>query len=181
MKRIYLAAGLTVLALSLAACGNDAAVGEIADPAAGTCLEGTPECNDTPEITYGEPDPSAGMCAPDMPDCVDVVVDDSAERCTPEAVDCDDTPGQVEEPAGDEYDSDAAREEAQALLGLTDAELEADVRIGRRGEEHMMLTEDYVLGRMTVELDINDMDEWIVTAVTVELPDGPETFTRYLQ
>lgn len=123
MNRTFLATGLTVLALTLAACGGSDSTG-------------------------------------------DVVMDDSAGQ---------------EEPAGDVYDSDAARAEAEALLGLTEAELDPDVRISRRGEEQMMLTEDYVLGRMTVELDINDMDEWIVTAVTVELPDGPETFTRHLQ
>lgn len=123
MKRTYLAMALTVLAITMAACGGSDRTG-------------------------------------------DVVMDDSA--------------GQGE-PAGDVYDSDAARAEAKALLGLTDAELEPEVRVSRRGEEQMMLTEDYVLGRMTVELDINDMDQWIVTAVTVELPDGPVTFTQYLQ
>ena len=184
MKRVFLAAGVLALAVALTVLGGDDAPTEaVADPASGACLVGTPDCNDTPGIDVGEPNgqpPSSGMCAPDMPDCVDVVTDDPAERCLPEAEGCDDTPGQEEEPAGDVYDRDAARAEAQSLLGRTEAELEADVRIGRRGEETMMLTEDYVLGRMTVELDINDMDEWIVTAVTVELPDGPETFTRYL-
>lgn len=107
-----------------------------------------------------EAPPSAGMCAPDMPDCVDVVVDD---------------------PAGDVFDSEAAIAEAQALLGVTAAELGPDVRVARQGEEWMMLTEDYRIGRLTVELDINDMDEWIVTAVTVELPDAPQTFTRHLR
>lgn len=40
-----------------------------------------------------------------------------------------------------------------------------------------MLTEDYVIGRMTVELDEVD-GEFIVTSVTVELPEMPESFTR---
>ncbi|MDX1659253.1 MAG: hypothetical protein R3343_10575 [Nitriliruptorales bacterium] len=115
-------------------------------------------------------DPASGACLVGTVDCVD----------TPGIVVGEPAPGQEEEPAGDVYDSESARAEAKALLGLTDAELAPDVRISRRGEEEMMLTEDYVLGRMTVELDINDMDEWIVTAVTVELPDGPESFVQHL-
>lgn len=138
MTPTFLAAGLLALALSATACGvaEQPALEPVADPGAGTCLEGTPDCDDT-----------AG--------------DD--------------------EPVDDTFDTEAARASAEALLGLTDEDLDADVRIGRRGEEMMMLTEDYRLGRMTVELDIDDMDRWIVTAVTVELPDGPETFTRYLE
>ncbi len=175
MNRTSLAGGLLAAALTLAACGgaNDIAEDTTdggADPAGGTCLEGTPDCDDTGILDGDDADvePSAGMCAPDTPDCVDTVVLDGEE----------DPAGQ--EPVSDEFDSEAAATEAEGLLGLTDTELGADVRIGRRGEEQMMLTEDYVLGRMTVELDINDMDEWIVTAVTVELPDGPQTFTQYL-
>lgn len=79
----------------------------------------------------------------------------------------------------DVFDDAAAIAQAQELLGLTETELGPDVRVGRQGEEQLMLTEDYRLGRMIVELDINDMDEWIVTAVTVELTDAHKTFTRY--
>lgn len=159
MQRKFLAVGLLVLAFSLAACGgSDTATDTGADPAAGTCLEGTPDCDDT-GILDGSP---------------------GGERCLPEAVDCNDTPGQQEEPAGDVFDSEAAIAQAESLLGLTDAELGPDVRIARQGEEQMMLTQDYRIGRLTVELDLNDMDEWIVTAVTVELPDAPRTFVRHL-
>lgn len=99
--------------------------------------------------------PPAGMCAPDMPDC-----DDTAES-----------------PDGsDEFDSDSARDEARELLGKAEGELAPEVRIGRRGEEHMMLTEDYVLGRMTVALEEDADGVFRVVEVTVELPDGPETF-----
>ncbi len=178
MNRTFLAGGLLAAALMLAACGgaaddiaDDADVG--GDPASGTCLEGTPDCDDTGildgEGDDAEPGPVAGMCAEDSPDCVDTVVVGGEED--PDGHD----------PVGDEFDSQSATTQAEALLGLAESELGPDVRIGRRGEEQMMLTEDYVLGRMTVELDINDMDEWIVTAVTVELPDGPETFTQYLE
>ncbi len=180
MNRTFLAGGLLLAAaLILAACGgaandiaDDADVGgePISDPAAGTCLEGTPDCDDTGILDGDDTDaePTAGMCAEDTPDCVDTVVVGDEED--PDGHD----------PVGDEFDSQSATTQAEALLGLSETELGPDVRIGRRGEEQMMLTEDYVLGRMTVELDINDMDEWIVTAVTVELPDGPETFTQYL-
>ncbi len=76
--------------------------------------------------------------------------------------------------AGDDEWVVQARDEARALLGTPEDELGADVRVGRRGSESMMLTEDYVLGRMTVELDDAGAG-YRVTAVTVELPDGPET------
>jgi hypothetical protein len=87
--------------------------------------------------------------------------------------------GEVTDGAGgegtDEFDTEQARADARALVGTPESELDGSVRVGRRGDEQMMLTEDYVLGRMTVELDERD-GEFRVTAVTVELPDGPETF-----
>jgi len=76
---------------------------------------------------------------------------------------------------GADFDTDAAREEARAVLGMSEEDLPEDVRIARRGDESFMLTEDYVLGRRTVELD-DDGDGFRVTSVVVELPDGPETF-----
>ena len=75
---------------------------------------------------------------------------------------------------GDEFPVEQSIEQARALLGLAAADLPGDVRIGRSGNEHFVLTEDYVLGRMTVELD--DMGGGPrVTSVTVELPAGPQT------
>jgi len=76
---------------------------------------------------------------------------------------------------GADFDTDAAREEARAVLGMPEEDLPDDVRIARRGDESFLLTEDYVLGRLTVELD-DDGDGYRVTSVVVELPDGPETF-----
>lgn len=98
----------------------------------------------------------AGMCAPDTPDCVDTVV----------------------EPAPDETLTDREyRQGARSLLGVAEADLPPGVRIGRRGDEQMALTEDYRVGRMTVELD-QDVDSiYRVTTVIAELADGPETFT----
>lgn len=108
----------------------------------------------------------------------------AAGTCLEGTTDCQDTPMDGDEPVtgpddtGDEFPSDAARAEAQALLGTPEAELGPDVRVGRRGEESRMLTEDYVLGRITVELDDDGSGTYVVTSATVELPDGPETFER---
>lgn len=69
-----------------------------------------------------------------------------------------------------------ARQQARGLLGMNEADLPDDVRIARRGDEQFMLTQDYVLGRRTVELDDTDGSGYRVVAVTVELPGEPETF-----
>lgn len=103
----------------------------------------------------GDDGGSMAVCAPEAPDCVDTVVSDDGSQ--------------------DEFDAEQARSDARALLGTPETELDGSVRVGRRGDEQMMLTEDYVLGRMTVELDERE-GEFRVTAVTVELPDGPETY-----
>jgi hypothetical protein len=100
-------------------------------------------------------DPAAGICPMEDPDCIDTPME----------------PG-----AGDAFDSEAEREAAQGMLGLAEDELAPDVRVARRGAEQMMLTEDYRLGRKTVELDADRDGTMRVTAVTVELPEGPETF-----
>jgi hypothetical protein len=78
--------------------------------------------------------------------------------------------------SSDVFPVDRFREEARDLLGVAEADLPPEVRIGRRGDEGFMLTQDYVLGRSTVELD-EASDGYRVVSVTVELPDGPETFT----
>lgn len=104
--------------------------------------------------------PAAGMCHESQPDCVDTVVD-------PE--------GEAPPDLADDFDSDAALARGEALLGDPEGELASDVRIGRRGDETFALTEDYVLGRLTVELDDDGTGTYRVTSVVVELPDGPET------
>jgi hypothetical protein len=76
---------------------------------------------------------------------------------------------------GDDFPTDEAREDARGLLGMFEDDLPDDVRIARRGAEQFALTEDYVLGRRTVELD-DDGSGYRVMVVTVELPDGPETY-----
>lgn len=97
--------------------------------------------------------------------------------CHYDSPECQDT---VHEPdASDEFDADAARQAARDLLGQVEADVAAaDARVARRGDEQMMVTEDYVLGRITVELDLDDEGVLRVTSATVELPDGPETFDR---
>ncbi len=80
------------------------------------------------------------------------------------------------DPIGDEFPVDQTIQEAHGLLGMSESELSPDVRIARRGAEQMALTEDYRLGRMTVELDDTDSSGFRVVSVTVELPDGPQTF-----
>ena len=94
----------------------------------------------------------------------------AAGTCLAGSDECDDLG------AADEFPADQARTDAKALLGAAEDALTDDVRVSRRGEETFMLTEDYMLGRMTVELDEQD-GGYVVTSVTVELPDGPETFT----
>lgn len=159
MHRVFLAAGVLALALSLAACGGSADATTDADdrPASGTCLEGTPDCDDTGILdgdAAGGAVPSAGMCAPEMPDCIDTGVlpgSGSADGCLSDAEDCDDAPGRSDPLVVDVFDPETAIAPAQELLGRAEAELAPEVRISRRGDEQMMLTEDDVLGRMTVE------------------------------
>ena len=120
-------AALAVVALAVAACGDD-----------------------------GVSDPDAPVTSEPSDDVDDGTVDDPDDF-------------------GADFDTDAAREEARAVLGMFEEDLPEDIRIARRGDESFMLTEDYVLGRRTVELD-DDGDGFRVTSVVVELPDGPETF-----
>lgn len=77
---------------------------------------------------------------------------------------------------GDVFPTDTARETARGYLGMYEDDLPPEVRVARRGEEEFALTEDYRLGRVTVELDDTDGDGYRVTRVVVELPDGPETY-----
>ncbi len=97
---------------------------------------------------------AAGMCHVDTPDCVDADLDP------------------------DTFDAAAARTQAEDLLGVAEDDLDPSVRIGRKGDNHMMLTEDYVIGRLTVELDKDDEGTYRVSQVNLELPDGPETIAR---
>ena len=103
---------------------------------------------------------AAGMCMQEQPDCID----------TPQLADEDPIPI-------DETGIEQLRRDARFYLGAQQDELSEHVRVGRIDAEHMALTEDYRIGRITVELDDRDGDGTaVVTSATVELPDGPETF-----
>lgn len=149
---------IAILVLGVAACGDadstDTIAGEriAADAPAGEAPADTPVSEESP--------PAMGACLEGNGDC-----DDTAEPGTGPADGTD-----------DEFPTEAARDEAKGLLGVNEADLSDQVRVSRRGEEQYMLTEDYVLGRFTVELDDNDGSGFRVVTVTVELPDGPETF-----
>lgn len=119
---------------------------------------GLAACGTAAASDHDTSSPGVGMCAPGVTDCVDVIVDDGTA-------------------SGDEFPSDQARADAEALLGLAEGEFGDVARIGRRGAEHLMLTEDYVLGRLTVELDDDGTGVYRVVSVTVELPDGPKTIS----
>lgn len=121
----------------------------------GVAACGTAAASDEPVPRDDAPieSPGSGRCAPDVTDCDDVV----------------DT--------GDEFPSDQARADAESLLGLAEGEFGDEARIARKGNVHFLLTEDYVLGRLTVELDDDGSGTYRVVSVTVELPDGPETIS----
>ncbi len=127
---------LVLLAVAgLAACDDGSTVQTNADaptssPAAGACLEGSTDCDDTPTTDAG---------------------DDGA------------------------IDEAAVIEEGRALLGMAEDELDPSVRIARAGDEQFALTEDYRIGRMTVELDPDSAGTLRVTKVVIELTDGPLT------
>ena len=80
-----------------------------------------------------------------------------------------------------QHDGSISQAEAEAVanayLGLTEAEAEAQAqvddrpfRVGARDGEQFMLTEDYVVGRITVTIT-----DGVVTGATVEATDGPVT------
>lgn len=86
-------------------------------------------------------------------------------------------PGCPDEPDGEDggVDEAAAIAQTQALLGRSEQELPGDVRVARRGDERFALTEDYRVGRATVELDDGGTGAYRVVGVTLELTDGPLT------
>ena len=88
------------------------------------------------------------------------VLDPTGAMCPPPVQHCGDTPDTSSEPA-DAY-----------LVGLTQDELPADVRIARIGDEWFALTDDYVIGRRTAELDVDADGVARVVKITVELENG---------
>lgn len=154
MIRKTAAAALAVMALLTACGGDDDTAGA---PGSETCLAGAEDCVDDPTTdgdTSTSAPPAAGMCLEGATDCDDTV-----------------------EPGDAPKSSDEYRADAQSLLGVAEMELPPmQIRISRKGQETYALTEDYAIGRMTVELDQDAEGDWVVTKVTVELEEGPETF-----
>jgi hypothetical protein len=84
-------------------------------------------------------------------------------------------PDDAAEPDGvEDFDRDAARAEAEALLGTPEDELEEtpDRRIVRRGDEEFIVTMDLRPGRQNLELDDDSTGTYVVTRIVVETPEG---------
>jgi hypothetical protein len=143
---------LTALSLTmvLAACGTPDV-----DPA------GSPPGE--PVGSDGAGGGAAGACLEGTPDCVDADLSGDGEAPGPPAA----------------LDVASARRDAEALLGLPEDEAveQPDVRIGRRGDEQMMLTEDWRPGRRTVATEDDGTGTYRVVEVVLELEVGTETFT----
>lgn len=77
-------------------------------------------------------------------------------------------------PVDAEFDREAARADAEALLGLSEDEVEETPmrRIVRRGEEDYPVTMDLRPGRQNLELDDEGNGVYVVTRVLVEAPAG---------
>ena len=69
----------------------------------------------------------------------------------------------------------ATEDDATGLIGLAQADLPDDVRIARIGDEPLPLIDDYVVGRLTVELDPDASGTPRVVQVVLETDDGPLT------
>lgn len=163
LRKTLLSAIVGLLVFGAVACGGDS--DSSVDDGGTSQTTVTTEATETEDgLGGGGGNPAAGACPEDDPDCYE----DGTEA----------TPGPSSDESGevDSADDEILRQEAQALLGQSQADLPADVRIARIGDESFMLTEDYVIGRKTVELDDTDGSGLRVVSVTVELDGGPKTF-----
>ena len=143
-------AALLALGAVLAACGGTA----------GTPAVDQPARNDAADVP-----PEAGVCVEDV---------EEIEEC----VDTDDGPGSSDDSGDGALDHDAVILEAQSLIGESEQHLNEfwpEVRIGRRGDEEMMLTQDHVPGRMTAALEDDGTGTYRVVEVVVETDEGSET------
>ncbi len=70
--------------------------------------------------------------------------------------------------------ADTLLESAASILGTPETGVDPSWRVGRRGEESFALTEDFVVGRFTVELDDDGTGVFLISSVTVELPGRVE-------
>lgn len=69
---------------------------------------------------------------------------------------------------------DTLLENAASFLGTPEPGVDPSWRIGRRGDESFALSEDFIVGRFTVELDDDGTGAFVVTTVIVELPGGAQ-------
>jgi hypothetical protein len=123
----------------------------------GLLVIGATACGVAQGTDPGIPDPPiAGDCPPGV------------DRCGDDAI-------VVDEP-WDESVFEENRLRARELLGLPEDALPDDVRVARRGDDHMALTMDLQPGRLNVELDERG-NGFEVVLVTLETPDGSEEFT----
>jgi hypothetical protein len=101
-------------------------------------------------------------CGPNDPTIPVSGAGGAAGSCLEGATDCDDG----------SFGHEATEDDARALLGVRQDELPDDVRIARVDDETFPLTEDYRIGRLTVEIE-----DGIVVSVVLEAEDGPITVT----
>ena len=110
-----------------------------------------------------------------------MVVATTSDRDSRATDDSDETSMPADEDAMDDQPTGVTQAEAEAVgnayLGLTEAEVEEQAaidgrpwRVGAEDGEQYMLTEDYVLGRVTVTLEGG-----VVTEAVVEADEGPVT------
>jgi hypothetical protein len=124
----------------------------------------------------GAADPSEPVAAPDTVDPAAICVEGAADCDDVEVVEVEDT----DATDGTAIDEGAMIRDAEALLGQPEEEvLERwpDVRLGRHGDEAMMLTEDYVIGRRTIATEDDGTGTYRVVEVTLELTDGPQVLS----
>lgn len=156
-------AAISLLMLGAAACGSSDTEDKPTGAPSAACLAGDPDCYETGADsdpgTAPADNPASSACLVGDPNCYETGAEADNDGV-----------------ADDSFSVEAARQAAHGLLGLPENQLPPDVRIARRGLEELELTTDYLVGRLTVDLQDTDGSGYRVVDVTVELPDGPETF-----
>lgn len=179
LERVVAMVAIGVLAVTATACGSDAGATDEPSGVPAACPAGDADCyedgvNDEAPGDVTDDDGAGSACLADDADCYEDGTDAGSPgsgMCLPDVPDCDDT-------SVDESATDQIREEARGLLGMSESALPDDVRIARRGDEQFALTEDYAIGRRTVEIDDTDGSGYRVVAVTIELPEGPARYEQ---
>lgn len=100
-------------------------------------------------------------------------VDEGAESPNDESA-APEAPAPPPDDLEEDFDRQAARANAQALIGLPEDAIEESTmrRIVRRGDEHFAVTMDLRPGRQNLELDNDSSGTYIVTKVIIETMDG---------